>query len=95
MKTWWLSFAGHVNGVDTYLGTVLVDGCEDFLSARMTMTLNGVQSPGGQCVGVLMTPDDVPEPYRDAFKTLPRLTVLSREDLRVLGPLVNTSGEGV
>jgi hypothetical protein len=91
--TWWLSFAG--GEPDRYLGAVLVDGASDFLSARMLMMLAGVKSPGGECMGIPVEPHDVPPEYWEAFAALPRLTLLSKDDLRVLGPLVNTDGEDV
>lgn len=93
MKTWWLSFAGDVDGVDTHLGAVLVDGCENFLEARLAITFAGLPSPGGECLGLPVEPEDVPEEYREVFQALPRMKVLSKDDLRVLGPLVNTDGE--
>jgi len=90
--TWWLSFAA-----EQPLGVVLVDylpgSTDTFLSARVAMTLAGVESPGGECVGLCVTREDVPEAYRQAFALLPRLTLLHTDDLRMLGPLVNLSGE--
>lgn len=83
--TWWLSFAD-----DEFLGAVLVDGVDDFLSARLAASMAGV-NPSGQCTGFPI--EEIPDEYAEAFAALPRLQLLSIEQLRVLGPLVNTDGE--
>ena len=84
--TCWLSFAS-----DRHLGAVLVDGVT-FGQAFVLATAAGV-NPGGECVGIDVSRDAVPAKYRDAWAALPRLTLLSLDDLRFLGPLANMDGD--
>ena len=84
--TWWLSFADATRPKgQQFLGTILVDPCPGLATARMQMILHGVPSPGGEIQGVGLSPSDVPPDQVAALARLPRLTLLSKADLRLAG----------
>lgn len=80
--TWWLSFADPAKPPgEQFLGAMVVDHCRSLVEARLQLTLHGVESPGGEIKGRGFTLDGVPPDVRDRFNALPRLTLLSREEL--------------
>lgn len=97
LATFWLSFAHEEP--EYYVGAVLVDGvypdeAEGFILARLAMAAAGLQSPDGcQCAGTLVTHDMIPASIQEAWYGLPRLQLLTLDDLRVLGPMTNIAGE--
>jgi hypothetical protein len=84
--TWWLSFAdGKRPKGEQFLGVVIVDGCHGIVHARMEMTFHGVSSPGGEIQGFGFDPTMGPPDQVTALAKLPRLTLLSKDDLEAAG----------
>lgn len=76
---WWLTFAEE----GRHLGVVLVEA-DSFLDAVMQTHAQKV-NPGGQVEGALMPMHLCPAPDRKVMDALPRLTLLSREDIEKAG----------
>ena len=86
----WLSFSGD----EGYIGAIFVDAAsvdDAALAIHMSLGLN----PGGEMVGVLIPYDEVPPDKLDLMKSVPRMTLHTKDDLLALGfgPLVKASGE--
>lgn len=89
--TWWLSFADPDKPkTQQFLGVVLVDNCGGLIEARMQLTINGVQSPGGEIRGFGFDPNDGPPDQVAALARLPRLVLLSKKELEDAGMELST-----
>lgn len=86
LLTWWLSFAdGDLPKGQQFLGLVIVDNCPGLVHARLQMTLHGVASPGGEIQAFGFNPKEGPADQVIALALLPRLTLLSRQDVEAAG----------
>ncbi len=85
--TWWLSFSGDSG----YIGAIIVDDLPTGEMAVALVTALGI-NPGGEIAFMDVQPDDTPEEYRQAFAELPRLKLLTLDQLgAALGPMVKVS----
>jgi hypothetical protein len=81
--TWWLSFCDPRRPSDSrFLGIVLVDAHS--LGEALDATYRAGCNPGGEVAALDITPEmkrTGPAAYVEGLARLPRLTVLSREDI--------------